>query len=365
MQIGIAVLLAFLLKICDTLLYRTCIFLYGIFWPWWFVWPLGYQKIKATACEAQTSLHRYQPAIKSATVEFHKAQCFFMLAIGIAGIIVLRQGSLGDGTLQSLINYSLVSIISINGVLPITFTLLCLHTVQMHSWYMLILSTCTVVLSTVTFFMSGSFTTTSKDIRNIEAATNSKYPNCGQKDPSRYCLNGYYDLSSTYLDTNLQKWPVIFSLVILGLLFLDYGGLQEIPKVQRFFKRVFSRIKFVVTPRPRTGHTYSRSHVAVRFNTASNYVNGVSNVIYLFIWTWYAQNLSIFVTSLSSFAPSKNWTFGQVVAIIVWAAPIFEFAKLLVRKCIDLITHAYKTNEHPRTRRGTKSWSGLSHSLPL
>ena len=352
MQIGIAVLLAFLLKICDTLLYRTCIFLYGVFWPWWFVWPLGYQTIKATAREAQTSLHRYQPAIKSATVEFQKAQCFFMLAIGIAGIIVLRQGSLEDGTLQSLLNYSLVGLISVNGILPVTLTLLCLHTVRMHSWYLLILSTCTVMLSTVTFFMSGSFKPSAKNIGNIEAANNYTFPDCGNKDPSRYCRNEDIDLFDTNHATGIQVWAVIFSLVILGLLFLDYGGLQEVPKVQRFFKRVFSRSE-------------SRPHVAVRVNTASNYVNGVSNVIYLFIWSWYAFNLVIFATSLRSFAPSKDWTFGQVVAITVWAAPIFEFAKLLVRKCINLITHAYKTNEHTCTRRGTKSWSGLSHSLPL
>lgn len=142
MQTGIAIVLFILLKMCDALLYRICLFAYGILWPWWFLWPLGLQSIKETANEAQTSLHRYQPAIKSATVEFHKAQCFFMLAIGIAGQIVLRQGSFDDGSLQSIVNYSVVGFISINGVLPVTLTLLSLHTVQMHSWYVLILSTC-------------------------------------------------------------------------------------------------------------------------------------------------------------------------------------------------------------------------------
>ncbi len=82
MQTGIAVILFILLKMCDALLYRICLFAYGILWPWWFLWPLGLERIKETANKAQTPLRRYQPAVKSATVEFHKAQCFFMLAIG-------------------------------------------------------------------------------------------------------------------------------------------------------------------------------------------------------------------------------------------------------------------------------------------
>ena len=343
MQIGIAILLFFLLKICDTLLYRTCLFFYGVFWPWWFVWPLGLENVKETARKAQTSLHRYQPAIISATVEFHKAQCFFMLAIGIAGIIVLRQGSLEDGTLQSLVNYDLVGVISVNGILPVTLTLLCLHTVRMHSWYMLIISTCTVVLSTVTFFLSGNFSPSAKDIGKIEAATNFTYPRCGNKDPSRYCLNADYSLISASISSSDHNWAVIFSLVILGLLVLDYCGLQDLPLLQRFFKRIFNRVESFVKPKPRTRPTYSQQYEAMRDNTALDYVKGVSNVVYLFIWFWYAFNLSISVGGLSSFAPVNNWTFGQVVAITVWAAPIFEFGKLLVRECIYPNTRAYKT----------------------
>ena len=68
MQTGIAIILFILLKMSDALLY---LFAYGISWPWWFLWPLGLESIKETANKAQTSLRRYQPAVKSASVEFH------------------------------------------------------------------------------------------------------------------------------------------------------------------------------------------------------------------------------------------------------------------------------------------------------
>ena len=344
MQVGIAIILFILLKICDSLLYRMCLFLYGIFWPWWPLWPLGLKRIKEVAHKAQTSLHRYQPAIKSATVEFHKAQCFFMFAIGIAGQVVLHQGSLEDESLQSLLNYTLVGTISINGVLPVTLTLLCLHTVRMHSWYMLILSTCTVVLSTVTFFMSGNFTPSAQDIVKIEDATNDAYSHCGNKDPSNYCLSADYSLGDTTILASLGSWPVIFSLVILGIIILDYSKLQEVPTVQRSLKWLFGRIESLLKPNPQKTLNHSRLQRALKDNTAQYYVNGMSNILYLFIWIWYAVNFYIFLSFLGDFVPVGGWTFGQVVAITVWVAPIIEFAKLLVRKCIGLTTEAHKTN---------------------
>lgn len=318
MQTGIAIILFILLKMCDALLYRICLFAYGILWPWWFLWPLGLESIKETANEAQTSLRRYQPAIKSATVEFHKAQCFFMLAIGITGQIVLRQGSLVDGSLQSIVNYTVVGIISINGVLPVTLTLLSLHTVQMHSWYVLILSTCTVLLSTITFFKSARFTPSARSLKEIQAATNDNYSKCGNKDPSNFCLSEGYNLSSTtsYV-SGTDSWAVIFSLVILGLLILDRVGLQEVPIIQRFFKWFFSRIESLLKLKPRTKFKHSRLQRAFGNNTALDYMDGLSNFLYLFIWVWYGTNIYFFLFDLGSFRPVRGWTFGQVVAITI------------------------------------------------
>ena len=61
-------------------------------------------------------------------------------------------------------------------------------------------------------------------------------------------------------------------------------------------------------------------------------MNGLSNFLCPFIWAWYATNLYFFLFDLGSFRPVEGWTFGQVVAITVWAAPVFEFVNLLVRK---------------------------------
>lgn len=330
MQIGIASILIILLKMCDALFYRTCLFFYGIFWP------LGLERIRKTAGRAQARLHRYQPAIKSAAVEFHKAQCFFMLSIGIAGQIVLRQRSLEDGSLQSLVNYTLVGIISVNGVVPVTMTFLCLHTVRMHSWYLLILSICTVVLSTTTLSKAQEFAPSAQYIGKLEAASNSTYPKCGYKDPSIFCLTDDYGLTapSTGLAGGEGGWAVVFSLVILGLLVLEYNGLQELLIVQRFFRRIFGGIESLLKPKLRVDVKHSRLQRAPRDYTAHDYNNGLSNLLYLFIWTCYLVLFPTFLFELGLISPVDGWPFGQIVAISVWAAPIVEFLKLLVRKYI-------------------------------
>ena len=333
MQSGIALGFFILLKLCDAHFYRSCLFLYGICWPWWFLWPLGLETIRETAHRAQTSLRRYQPALQSAMVEFHKAQCFFMLAIGTAGQIVLRQRSLEDANLQSLVNYTLISLISMNGVLPIIGTLLCLHTVHMHSLYLLILSVCTIVLSTVTLFKSQKFVPSPQDISTLQAATDTRYPNCGNRDPSVYCLaEAYGEFKLAPGGPFAGVGTVIFSLVLLGLLVLDYGGLQELIIAQRILKKLFGGVESLLKRNLPLLFPHSRLQRALREITAQKIVNAWSNILYFFIWMWFILNFVVSCNELSTFSPVPGWSFGQIVAITVWAAPLIEFAKLLVRK---------------------------------
>ena len=74
----------------------------------------------------------------------------FILTIEIAANIVVRQGTLNDGTatLQGLFNnYSLIGSVSISRFVPVAFTFLALHLAGMHSWYVVILSDIALVLS--------------------------------------------------------------------------------------------------------------------------------------------------------------------------------------------------------------------------
>lgn len=69
------------------------------------LWPLGRTRANQKAQEAQKTARRHLPALVTGTVEFQKAQCFFMIALQIAAQIVLSSGNLGAS------RYSINSII--------------------------------------------------------------------------------------------------------------------------------------------------------------------------------------------------------------------------------------------------------------
>ena len=167
MQSGIALEGFILLKLCHTHFYQTCLLL---LWTLSLIWPSTWDKTKRRTQRVQTPLRKYLPTIKSATVEFHEAQCLFMLAIDVAAQVSVNQGTPNRDTvsLQGLYNnYSLIGLISISGLLPIVFTLLSLRSVGMRSCYLLFLSTVTAILSAATFYQTGTFNPSLADLHQL------------------------------------------------------------------------------------------------------------------------------------------------------------------------------------------------------
>lgn len=349
MQNGIALTAFILLKMCNNLFYRLCFLIYYLLWPlaWGFMWPFGPKSMERKVSNMQTLLRRYSPAIKSATVEFQKAQCVFILAIEIAAQIVVKQGSLNEGTTtlkELFINYNFIGSISISGLLPITFTLLSLHTVGMHSWYLLILSTLTVAMSAITLFSIGDFNVSPPDLERITTATTRIFSLCGSRDPTTYCLD-LADGSARLTSMDLGHGAVggnslFFSVVILGLLILDSFGLQDSPRYKRFMTWNLHNIQLALRMKE---DNHGRSILPAPTPTDIEFSHKVLNIfkecLYAMIWTWYVVLFVYFLKSLNhpgngvTVTPIKEWTFGQIVAITVWAVPLFEFAKLLSRKC--------------------------------
>jgi len=250
-----------------------------------------------------------------------------MLAIEVAAQVVVKQGLLNDGTttLQGLFNnYRLVGNLAISGLLPVTFTLLCLHTVGLNSRYLLALSSCTIAMSAVTLFSIGDFKITLLDLQKLTNATTSEFPKCGARNPSTFCL----DLANTAValtSMNLGEgaiggYALVLSLLIIVLLIIDHAGLQDKSSYKRFMKRSLTRIGIVL-------QTQNRQ--------PSGILQIFRECLYTTIWTCYIVLFAYFFKGLAhsgnstTITPATAWTFGQIVAITVWAVPLFEYAKLL------------------------------------
>ena len=322
--------------------YRCCVLLYCIFGYW--IWPKGLKPTQRHAKSLQSRFQTSVPAIKSALVEFHKAQCFFMLAIEIAAQVVVRGKSLSASStsLQSLYNnYMLIGCISISGFLPITFTQLCLHDSGMRSWYLLIMSTLTVIASATTLYTAGSFRLEEKDVEGLQSLA-SPYPSCGRRDPSAYCFR---QNPQDYIDA--MVWDggtpiLIFCLIVLTALIADKLGLRR----SSYYEWLTGQISIFTGSILRELNSTSPVSRVLRFlrlNTPEGLYIGVVNMLFFGLWSlflifflFYLARLALIDNSqgFSSYIRviSMEWTFGQIIGLTVWAAPLIECLKLLYRK---------------------------------
>lgn len=162
------------------------------------LFPHGYSKAKKIALRIRnSSRNSHLPSLTGALAEFQKAQCFFMMAINIAALVNRKSGGFQPNNLQELYNtYVLIKSISISGYLPVTFTLLTLHLVDVVSWYLLVLSIVTMLVSIVTLFVIGSFSPSPDDLNYLSQQAMQGGPDsCGTKNLGVYCYSplGQYD----------------------------------------------------------------------------------------------------------------------------------------------------------------------------
>ncbi|CAD6591488.1 MAG: hypothetical protein ASARMPRED_005411 [Alectoria sarmentosa] len=207
-------------------------FLLVVWWNWGIYYicfgallvPRGYSRAKKIAQRVRNnSRNKHLPSLTGALAEFQKAQCFFMLAINIAALVNRNSGGFQPNSLQQLYNtYILIKSISISGYLPVTFTLFTLHLVDVVSWYLLVLSILTVLVSIATLFVIGNFSPSQDDLNYLSQQALSGGPDsCGTKNLLVYCYSPLGGAAEDYDSINPASGAysmLAFCLVVLILL---------------------------------------------------------------------------------------------------------------------------------------------------
>ena len=296
-------------------------------------WPPDLNSNNSHAKTLQKWLQKHVPAVKSALVEFHKAQCFFMLAIQVAALVVLKSDSLlsSSRSLQELHNnHILIGHISISGFLPVTFIQFCLHDAGMRSWYLLVLSVLTVAASAVTLYTASSLHLSAANIKKLQSHT-TNYRNCGNLDPAAFCLR---DGDPIYFT---EPWgrtgSLVFCLVILAVVVLDQSDLRT-PTLYKHLQARISNFTDCMLEVLLRRHGVAKSLRYLHLNTTERLYRATIGLLFLVIWVWFTFLILGFFIQLSPravFTISTEWTFGQIVALTVWAAPLIECLKLLAR----------------------------------
>lgn len=343
MQNGIALVAFALLRLFDFWIYYVTIAFLGC--------VRGFERAKVKADWAKQSALRHRvPNLISSLFEFQKAQCFFMIAVQVAAIIIAKRGGFDAKTLQQLSNsYSAITLVAICGYLPVVLTLLNLHGAGQDSWYIIALSTITVVIAGITAFTTRRFVPSPNDLLDLGNVTGS-WASCGNRNPTTFCLSHHTVDPFNY--GGGAKHIFIFCIVVLSFVVLDKfrssrallaakAATQEL----RYPRRVNTAS---LKQRTTTGFsTLSRlSVVPTYYSNLDIKTKHIINIIiygcvwmlFLFFYCRAIYLLSNWINHESGVIGPSNWSFGQIVGITVWIPSLIQYLYLETRKSTHRLT---------------------------
>ena len=276
-------------------------------------------------------------------------------------------GGLDPQSLQALYeNYRFIEVIALNGILPITFTMFNLHLIDMMHLYLVVLSCLTILLSIITLIISSRFAVTDSDIQHLgQVASQGGPSSCGGLKPQIYCYDTYW---STERDPFELRFVLSVCLLVVVLVTVPRSGIER-TKIYRRGSAWSSRLldllcigsgrlihwQGFVAARVNVSRlaTSLFNHIGSIFprrfvNPLAGLLQGSSNhdqtasrchlwkfftfISYIVIFIVYVVLFRRLLGDLKHYHVSREWNFGQIVALTVWLPPLFELAHLEIRK---------------------------------
>ncbi|KAJ4387113.1 hypothetical protein N0V93_007701 [Gnomoniopsis smithogilvyi] len=268
------------------------------------------------AGEHQKHLQRSRPAaaLTSALVEFQEVQTFFVISIQFATLIIFAGSdhaamlSSTNSFAEAVTNVQIVQLLSINGMLPVLFTQIGLMRLGIRWWYMMTLVLGVFVTGLVVSQQSLMPTYTTLWTYFKEE---SPIDTCGgNPSPMTYCLDSLDGLNATL--SRMNSGLVVGCMVIVALLMdqiwhsLNRNGRMD--EGLDNWEISNARVLFI------------RRRVAPVLLGIMWFGLEFALLIYVGIYLKSVIGILKFVGTSAS-----DWTFGQLVAIMVWAPVIGKY----------------------------------------
>ncbi len=290
-------------------------------------------RFPTAATKASELFHRHHAVLKHTLVEFHEAQCFFLLASQIAILTALDVGGgdpsvFGAYTLRAALqNATTAYLVSTMGVLPVVIGLWSLQTAHECS-------VCTMLLSVTTVAISerALYRTRRVEVQKQMAAVDYRgWPaSCGGHPPPLvYCGGaeeggaggGPLGVPSAFLEAVNPICLTIFAATVLlwsRRRFLELGCVQRYPPFSAGHWLVVALTRPPV--HPLLGH-------AVRFLT-----RWCRLLLDCALFTAMVVSMHVFARYANLVDWKQGWSFGQVVAITLWFPVICKYYYWLCRE---------------------------------
>jgi hypothetical protein len=289
--------------------------------------------------------------------EFHKAQCYFVIALQIATFVITYSKT----TPVINVDQDFLLMVAVDGGLPVVLTLYTLMTFGKRSWYMIGLSVISVVLST----FNGTHITRSfssyTDVKGLGPAA------CGGVGPAGLCIglganDSIIDSSIASNDYFLVMGIVDFfagCLVIWKILTesTNWWSVASSAVVKRIAKML---VPLVGRIRPTSGLPADKVR---RFNKINRLLKlSIIGFLHFFIVALLLCCMGLeffmFETLLTSpYVDTKSWGFGQIVGITIWMGVILELVYLEWSQYLPPLKPKIEANIWQMALK--KAWNGV------
>ncbi len=279
------------------------------------------------AFEHQTSVEKREDKLITALVEFHKAQCYFASTIQITALILFHQNQSDISVYiksnepifdKDLIDSNVLVLLATSAFVPICVVLACVTRYGRHSWYVIVLSTITVLLATAT--MGSAYYYFEKDwpwnpnVLDESFAT----PSCeiySQNGPYLPSLCGHSKLGNNRLpdgDTTSNFWIwVVWANCIIWLVYC-------------IFEKILSG-KGYIPDHARNAVLFCQNRYFVAFGKAFR-KRPLWTLVYVVPWALcFTAQFILFAAFVEHYFISNTWSLGQIIAVAVWVPSIIEY----------------------------------------
>lgn len=279
-----------------------------------------YEHISQWRAKKATTIERKKPSFATrqiqilifSMVEFHKAQCFFSMAVQAATLIFIFRKS---NTYNTVDVYALLAIGPV-GMIPVIGNLYALMRFGKSSWYIFFLSLCSWALSLAVAFNrtlrtgSGYYWADPKKYARMPPGPTScglvpTAAMCGGIGWGRSIADGIASFINMYLYTCMAPLAVILILWQVGI-----WDLRPVEAARANFRRLPSFVR----------------------NKVFWIVMEHGSILAIFTWTLYCQMYIFWILFELEVIDTENWGFGQIVGITIWIPTLVEYAYLQYRK---------------------------------
>jgi hypothetical protein len=280
----------------------------------------GQEKRQNTPVNA-TQVSSHQAALESFLVNFHKTQCYFSATIQVASL------SYGIFKTDMLVTFMLIPLAT-NGVLPVVFGFLLLYRYKKATLDIVLLTVVCWILSSIVYWsLYANIIPINSEIKSEKRQylayqqfmyKLSAIDECGGYSALAVCPDnlkwGRKDISKASHNLRVLT-PIIWTLSTVCLIVVLGAQMATWRRERKASREEYEHV------RPDTAHQDHSLFLRSRFATSGTY--WLTTLCFLAGIGMQFSLLSI-GTSLNMM-DTKEWGFGQIIAVTVWAPPLLGY----------------------------------------